>query len=120
MADSGVAAQVQAAAWLIQTHGLEVMSFGRPAVSKFYACKLESTGKHLLYDITLDHNWILFSVRLMDRADPPEQLMTVVDNAEGWQTICRLVAAMERSELQSLERPIHVGSELGPGAFYIE
>ncbi len=113
----GVAAQVQAAAWLTQVLGLEVISFGRPAVSKHYACKLELTGRFLLYDLTLDHDWLNFSAALLDRADPLEELFHVADNGQGWQDVCRVVAAMERSGLRSLERPFHVGSESGPNSF---
>jgi hypothetical protein len=55
---------------------------------------------------------------LLDRADAPEQLLNGVgDNAESWQFICRMVAAMERSGIQSLVRPFHVGSDEGPNAF---
>jgi hypothetical protein len=113
----GVAAAVTAAAWMSHTLGLEVLSFGRPAVSKHYACKLELTGRFLLYDITLDHDWLNFSVALLDRADPPEELFHVADGPQGWQDVCRVVAAMERSGLRSLVRPFHVGSESGPNSF---
>ena len=56
------------------TLGLEIMSFGRPADAKFFDCELQLTGKHLLYTIRLDHDWLFFSVQLMDRAESERRL----------------------------------------------
>ena len=117
MSDSGVGAQVYAAAWLSRTCGLEVQSFGRSATAPKHSCLLEMTGRHLAYSILLDGGWVFLSASLMDKADPPEFLFSMADGLEGWQTTCRVIAAMERSGLKSLERPFHVGSDEGPGAF---
>jgi hypothetical protein len=75
------------------------------------------TGRFLFYDITLDGGWIFLSAALMDRSDPREFLFSVGDGAQGWQDVCRVVAAMERSGIQSLVRPFHVGSDEGPNSF---
>ena len=119
MADSGIGAMVHTAAWLQQRIGLELISCGKPADAKFIDCELVLSGKHLLYSIVLDHDWLFFGVALLDRADPLERLLSVVDDAESWQVIGEVVAAMERSELKSLVKPIHVGSTEGPGAWLI-
>jgi hypothetical protein len=71
-----------------------------------------------LNDITLDHDWILFSVALLHRGDPPERLLGVADDAESWQVVCRMIAAMERSGLRSLEKPIEIGDG-GPNSWVI-
>jgi hypothetical protein len=45
----------------------------------------------------------------MDAGDEPQQLLSGADGAKGWRTICRLVAARERNQVKSLERPIEAG-----------
>lgn len=77
MADEGIAAQVQAAIWLAKTFDLEVETFGRAAFARKDTCKLETTGRFLAYDVTLDGGWIFVSVQLMDSGDPPESLLHV-------------------------------------------
>jgi hypothetical protein len=66
-------------------------------------------GPHLFYDVTLDGGWLFVSAQLMDRSDPPQSLLSVADGPEGWQTLCRLVEALERNKIKSLERPIEAG-----------
>jgi hypothetical protein len=61
--DRGVAAAVFSASWLMRTLGLEIMTFGRPADAKFFDCELTLTGKHLLYSVRLDHDWLFFRSR---------------------------------------------------------
>ena len=120
MAPDGLGGQIQAAAWLSHTLGLEVMTFGRAGSAPAHSCKLELTGAHLLYDVTLDGGWVFVSVGLMDRGDPPECLMSMGDNAEAWQTVCRFIAAVERSGVRSLHpRPIRIG-ESGPDSYVID
>ena len=99
--------------------GLEVETFGRPADAKHYDCELVLSGRHLQYTVRLDHQWILFGIALLDRGDLPETLLSVGDNGENWQDICRLIAAMERSGLRSLQRPIEFGGGTGPNGFVI-
>ena len=116
--NSGVGAMVFTASWLMRVLNLQVEFFGRPAVSKhFFDCELSMSGRHLLYIIRLDHSWIVLFAQLLDKGDAAEHLVGLSDNGEGWQHLCRLIAAMERSGLRSLTRPFHVGSDSGPNAF---
>jgi hypothetical protein len=115
--DFGVPAQLQVAVWLTNTVGLEVLSFGRSACAKHYECELVLTGRFLEYVVRLDHDRVFVLVALMDKGDPLEDLFAVPDSGEGWQNAARVIAAMERSGIKSLERPFQIGSELGPGAF---
>jgi hypothetical protein len=80
---SGVGAAVFVASWLMRTLGLEVLSFGRPATAKYYECELQLSGRHLLYIIRLDHNWLLVSAALMDKGDAPEFLGSPRSSALG-------------------------------------
>ena len=119
MANEGVAAQVQFAAWCQRVFNLEVESFGRSASAGKDACKLEMTGRFLFYDVTLDGRWIFLSLQLMDRGDPPDSLVHFPDNAEGWHALAQLISAFERHNIKSLERPIEMGNPDCPGGWAI-
>jgi len=120
MSPDGLGGMVQAAAWLANLLDLEVLTFGRAGLAPAHSCKLEIAGAHLLYDVTLDGGWIHFAVAAMDRGDPAEHLMSVADNPESWQTLCRFIAALERSGVRSLQpRPLRIGTESGPNSWVI-
>ena len=119
MSDKGVGAQVQLAAWCQRVFGLEVESFGRAGLARKDTCKLEMTGRFLFYDVTLDGGWIFLSVQVMDKGDPPDNLVTLADGPEGWHTLAQLISAFERHNVKSLERPIEIGNPGGPGGWVI-
>jgi hypothetical protein len=49
-----------------------------------------------------------------------ERLLTIGDGPDGWQTICRLVAALERSGIKSLTpKPIELGTPGLPDSWVI-
>ena len=50
---------------------LEVLSFGRAGDAPPQSCKLELTGRHLLYDVTLDGGFIFISAQVCNRGDLP-------------------------------------------------
>jgi hypothetical protein len=110
MADHGVGAQVELACWCSRVFGLDVESFGRAGTARKDSCKLVLTGRHLLYDITLDGGWIFLSLQVMDKGDPPDNLVTLADGLEGWQRLGQLISAFERHNVKSLERPIEIGN----------
>jgi hypothetical protein len=113
----GVSAMVRAALWLEDKAGAETLSIGRESFAAKDSCTLESCGRHLLYSIKLDGGWVTLSAQLMDAAGSPESLLTVCDGASRWKQVCRLVLALERSGIKSLE-PIELG-ETGPGSWVI-
>jgi hypothetical protein len=113
MADHGVAAQVELAAWCSRVFGLDVESFGRAGTARKDSCKLVLTGRHLLCDVTLDGGWIFLSLSLMDKGDPPDNLVTLADGPEGWHTLAQLISAFERHNVKSLARPIEFGNPGG-------
>lgn len=119
MADHGVGAQVQLAAWCDRVFGLEVESFGRSGSARKDTCKLEMTGQFLFYDVTLDGGWVFLSLQVMDKGDPPESIVHFPDNEEGWHALAQLISAFERHNVKSLERPIEIGKPGGPGGWVI-
>ena len=110
MSSSGIGAMVFAGAWLETKLGADVLSIGRSADNATEDCVLELCGKWFAYRIALRGGWIWLSACLMDKGDAVQHLLSVGDGPEGWRTICRLVAALERNELKSLTRPIEAGS----------
>jgi hypothetical protein len=116
--DSGLGAFVYAAAWLSNRFDLEVLSFGRAGDAPSQSCKLEMCGPFLAYDITLDSTWIFVSASVMDRSDPPQRLATFPDVRQGWQDTCKLITALERNKVRSLEVPLEIGDG-GPNSFVI-
>ena len=109
MNSDGIAGMAKAGAWLSNLLDLEVLGCGRAGDAPAHSCKLEMSGRFLAYDITLDGGWIFLSVAVMDRADPPESLLTIADNAENWRTVCQLITALERSAIRQLQpRPLEI------------
>ena len=92
-----------AGAWLSDKFDLEVLSFGREGLAPKDSCKLEMSGRHLAYDVTLDGGWIFLSATVMDRGDPRETLLTIADNAENWRLICQVITALERNNIRELQ-----------------
>ena len=95
-------------------------NFGRASFAPKYSCKLVMTGRHLLYDITLDGGWIFLSLSLMDKGDAPESLVHFADGRQGWQDLAQLISALERHNVKSLERPILIGNPDCPDGYAIE
>ena len=116
MKDCGIGAMVYAGAWLSNMFDLEILGCGRAGDAPAHSCKLEMSDRFLAYDITLDGGWVFLSVSVMDRADPPESLLTIADNAENWRTICKVVTALERNNIRALQpKPLDVSDPEGNG-----
>jgi hypothetical protein len=84
---------------------IEVIEIGRPA-----------TGPEQDFTMQVCGRWLFYTVALYP-ADPPERpadgyrrgagsLLRDRDNENGWQTARGVIAALERSEIKSLERPM--------------
>ena len=110
---------VRSALWLERTLSAEILSIGRPALSR-YDCVLEVCGTSLFFRIALRGNWIWISVGTLDEAEQPELLFNIGDGPEGWTTVRRFVAALERSGVKSLQpRPLGVGAKTGRDSWVI-
>jgi hypothetical protein len=115
---NGIAAMVKCADWLQEKLSMEVLSIGRGGLEPENSHVLEICGRSLLYVIKLDGcERILLSMQLLDSASEPGLFLNIDDGPEGWRTICRLVAALERNECRSLKRPIEAGT--GSSGFVI-
>jgi hypothetical protein len=111
---------VFAGAWFQQTLAMEVITIGRAADNLTEDCLMEVGGRWLFFRIALRGGWVWLSVCLMDEGDEPQLLLNVGDGPEGWRTICRLVAALERNQIKSLEpRPLEIGESGSPDSWVI-
>jgi hypothetical protein len=120
MALEGVAAMVRAAVWLENRAGLETLSIGRGALDRKDSCTLELSGRQLSYCVYMDGGFVFLSAQSLDSCDPLERLLGVGDGPEGWKTICRLIAVLERSGISSLTpKPIQLGQPPGPDCWVI-
>ena len=120
MSMNGVSAMVRAALWLENTAGLETLAIGRGGLEPKDSCPLEMSGRHLFYVIKMDGGFVFVSVHPMDLGDSPEKLMIVADGPDGWETVCRLLCALERSGITSLTpRPIELGTPGSPDSWVI-
>jgi hypothetical protein len=117
--DIGTAGMVRSALWLERTSGMEVLSLGRPALSK-EDCVLELAGRQLAVTISIHGTWIWLSAAGLDAGEAPELICNFGDGPTGWTDVRRLVLALERSGIRSLHpRPIRIG-ESGPNAYTID
>jgi hypothetical protein len=118
MGGSGLPALIYAGAWLGNEFGMEAIACGRGALSNA-DCVLEICGKFLFFTITLRAGDVTVAAQPMDAGDPPDLLLRIGDNENGWDTIRRLVASLERNQVKSLQRPIESGEAGDPDAWRI-
>jgi hypothetical protein len=118
MSMNGVSAMIRCALFLEDTLGMDVLNIGRSALDRKDSCTLEACGRHLSYVILLDGGWVFLSATPLDSLSEPESLLSVADG-EGWPTICKLVKALERSGITSLQRPIEIGEGGNPDSWII-
>lgn len=114
----GVAGMVRCALWLDVQLGIEILGIGRGALDRVDSCTLECSGKHLTYFVVLDGGFIFLRVQVLDSCDPLDQLFSIGDTREGFETICKVIRALERNNVKSLQRPIEAGT--GPTGFVID
>jgi hypothetical protein len=106
----GVSAMIRCAVYLEDTLGIELVSIGRAGLDRKDTCCLECAGRNLFYWVRIDGGFVFLSaVALDDPMSKPEPLLSIGDTADGWKQISRLTAALERSGIKSLDRPIEVG-----------
>jgi hypothetical protein len=115
---TGVAAMVRLALHLEEQHGAETLNIGRSA-AVIDDCVLESASRRLSYQVTLVGDEVRLSVSLMDSTDQPQTLLRTRDDPAGWDMVERLVGALEKAEIKSLQRPIEAGTPGDPDRFVI-
>jgi hypothetical protein len=108
MSGSGLNAMINLGAWLGNEFGMEAISCGRGATAH-EDCVLETCGKWLLFRIALRSNEVYLAASTLDDTAPAQTLLRATDTAVGWDTVRRLIAAMETHEVRDLKRPIEVG-----------
>lgn len=97
-------------AWLDRNTTVEVLSIGKPALSK-YDCVAEIVGTHLIVNVGLMGGWIWISAGSMDEGGEPQLRFNLGDTPENWVSVRKFLLCLERSGIKSLrERPIHIGS----------
>ena len=116
--DSGVAGMLRSALWLETVVGMEVLFIGRSATERA-DCTLELCGSHLHIRASLQGGWIWLSACGLDEG-PPEAICNFGDGPQGWIDVRRLIAALERSGIQSLQpRPVVIGQPGSPDSYVI-
>jgi hypothetical protein len=96
-----------------------VDTIGRSGLDRENTCTLQLSGRFLFYSITVDGGSVFFHVCPMDDGSPLERLVSVSDTRDGWNTISRLLEALENSGVAKLQpRPLVLG-EVGPNCIVI-
>jgi hypothetical protein len=89
---------------------MEVLGIGRSSSDAAGTCVFEAAGKWLMYRVALhDDGRARLSAIPMDSGDEPDLLLRVADSTDGWETLRRLISALEQHEIKSLCRPIEAG-----------
>jgi hypothetical protein len=112
MSGSGLSALIRIGAELEnEFDSIEVIEIGRPATAPEQDFTMQVCGRFLSYTISLYGPQIRLSAQPMDTGAPPDLLLRTGDNENGWQTVRGVIAALERHEIRSLERPIEAAGD---------
>jgi hypothetical protein len=100
----------RACAWLQDVVGLEATRIARPALARQCFFQTELFGQHLRYALWIDGGWANLSVEGFDQVDAPTKpLLTVAAGAEGFRTVCKLIAGLERAGVKAIRLPLQLG-----------
>jgi hypothetical protein len=116
---NGIAALVKLAVFLDDQCGMEILSIGREGLDRQDSCTLIAFGKWLCYHVILDNSFVFLKVSLMDQGNEPELILSVGDVDERWRELFKVIRALERDEIKSLERPIELSGGTGPSGWVI-
>jgi hypothetical protein len=117
--DHGLSGLVFAVGYLLAEFNLQITFFGREGLATRHTCKATLEGKHLIYELIIDHGWLHIKAQGMD-APKLELLCSMADNAEGWKQARLIVGGLEKAQVRDVSpaaRPIYMGS--GPNALVI-
>jgi hypothetical protein len=106
---SGVAAMLRFALYAEDELGIATLELGRQGLDRKDSCTWIGTGKHLCFHVMIDGGFVFVSAQLMDLGEEPLALATFSDTKQGWQDTLSLIAALERNEVRSLQKPIEAG-----------
>jgi hypothetical protein len=106
---SGVAAMLRFALYAEDELGITTLELGRQGLDRKNSCTWIGTGTWLCYCVMIDGGFVFVSAQLMDLGEEPLALATFGDTKQGWQDTLSLVMALERHEVQSLQKPIEAG-----------
>jgi hypothetical protein len=90
---------------------IEVIEIGRPATGPEQDFTMQVCGRWLFYTVALYGPQIRLSAQSMDTGAAPDLLLRDRDNENGWQTARGVIAALERYEIKSLERPMEAAGD---------
>jgi hypothetical protein len=90
---------------------IEVIEIGRPATGPEQDFTMQVCGRWLFYTVALYGPQIRLSAQPMDTGAAPDLLLRDRDNENGWQTARGVIAALERYEIKSLERPMEAAGD---------
>ena len=112
MSGSGLSAMIRIGAELEhQFSSIEVIEIGRPATGPEQDFTMQVCGRWLFYTVALYGPQIRLSAQPMDTGAAPDLLLRDRDNENGWQTARGVIAALERYEIKSLERPMEAAGD---------
>ena len=116
---NGVAALVKLAVFLDDQCGIEILSIGREGLDREHSCTLVAFGKWLEHQVKVDSTFVFLRLSLMDQSGEPELILTISDIDEQWREMFKILRALEREEVKSLERPIELNGGSSPSGFVI-
>jgi hypothetical protein len=112
MGGSGLSALIRIGAELEnEFDSIEVIALGRSATAPVDDFTMEVCGQYLFYTVALAGPQIRLSAQPMDTGAAPDLLLRTGDNENGWATTRGVIAALERYQIRSLERPIEAAGE---------
>jgi hypothetical protein len=83
---------------------------------------MEAYGQNLRYELWIDGGFLFFSAAGLDQAqadEPSKPLLTIADGYEGFRTVCKLIAALERSGVTEICLPLRLGEPGHPDCWVI-
>ena len=101
MGSSGLSALIRTGAELSLEFEMEPLSCGSVGDADY---ALEIAGRHLVFRIALQGAENRLAAALMDGDGTYEMLLRARDDAAGWQTVHKLIAALEKHGIRSLRR----------------
>jgi hypothetical protein len=101
----------RAARWLEKTLALETVPINRPATARRWFFQMDAFSERLQYHLWVDGGFLFFQVAGLDQPcdESSKPLLTIGAGAKGFEVVCRLIAALERSGVKRIELPMEIG-----------
>jgi hypothetical protein len=103
----------RAARWLEKVLALETVPINRPATARRWFFQMDAYGERLQYHLWTDGGFLFFQAAGLDQPcdESSKPLLTIAAGAKGFEVVCRLIAALERSGVKRIELPLQLGEE---------